>query len=205
MPESCGTGTGAEGADTAAVQSAGVDLVNPRRCFARRPEGFSKAGVGVEGGAGSTSVGDGVCRVREWLRRDLGAGTAGDTEGVTAGALASALERRPRGLEGVSCSSSDVGRERGFFTDRGSGLDAELGWKTSAARAGVVAGTGLRARTDWERRGDAARGLERVIMPGVARVVLAEEGAGRGREAGRKAGRRGACCTATADIGMNQE
>lgn len=88
--ESCGTGTGAEGVEAAAVQSAGVDLVNPpRRCFARRPEGFCNAGVGVEGSAGSDSVGEGVCRVRDWLRRDLGAATAGDAEGVTGDALAS--------------------------------------------------------------------------------------------------------------------
>jgi hypothetical protein len=77
--ENCGTDTGEE---VAAADSTGVDLVSPRRCLARRPDGFCRAGVGVVGGADSDSVGDGVWRVREALRLGLAALTAGDAAGV---------------------------------------------------------------------------------------------------------------------------
>jgi len=106
--ENCGTGTGEEVA--AAAANAGVDLV-PRRCLARRPDGFCRAGVGVAGGADSDSVGDGVWRARDALRRGLAALTAGDAAGVGY-AFSALFGRRPRGLEGVLCSSSsEVARE----------------------------------------------------------------------------------------------
>jgi hypothetical protein len=116
--------------------------------------------------------------------------------------LASALfGRRPRGLEGVSCSSSsEVARERGFFADRGSGL--ELGWKTSAAR--VDGGADLRGRV--AERGGVARGLESEMMPGVRCLGAGEAVMEAGGAAAccfcLKAGwrPRGSCCTATADI-----
>lgn len=83
--------------------------------------------------------------MREGLRRGLGAGVAG----------AGFSWRRPRALDGVSCSSSsDVGRERGFrdFSDLGVGAGASRG------------GVALRWRGDW-RWG--VMGLDSVMMPGV--------------------------------------
>lgn len=153
--ESCGTGTGADPAVLTAAQRAGVDLVKPRRCLAKRPDGFCSWGAGV----GSDS-GEGVWRARDGLRR---LGAAGDPFGD----CFSAFWRLPRGLDGVSCSSSDEGLERGLrdFSDLG----------VAEGAAGTALAVALRCRGLWRW---AFTGFESVMIPGVRVLAGVSSAAG---------------------------